>query len=254
MEWINNFYLPKGARSKALWYLIINAIMAMAMVGLSILINEIWAKIILVPMLIFYPIYFSILWVIILGKKLQDFFFYILLVQGIYLSASTISLFILLQSFPVEVFIICLITNICAWSYTPYFFHKKQIKFFMETLLQIDKSIYKEFDGYAWHSYYEGRLEFLWLPINNDTFTPYCEYGDLLCLREFSPIYNDDVLDITSLHNYGYVIKDIKGKYHYVKKNIYIDVRPEMDLLKSNIKNIYEITDKISDLKVYIDR
>lgn len=193
---------------------------------------------------------------LIIRNKMQDFFFYIFLANAIDIVIATIEIFLLLKDLPMWVMIFPLILLALLSGYIMMeFFFDKQMKLFKKKLLQIDKCIYWELDVYVWRSYYKGSLEFMWLPVNNDTLEPYCKFGDLLCLKKYIPQYNEESLDIRSLHNYRYVIEDVKGIFHYAEKkeNRYIDIRPEMEIIKSNIKNIYEITDKISDLKVYDD-
>lgn len=253
-EFVKFFYLPKELRIKAFWYMLCNITIMSSYFLMCFLEDRLLARVCWAFCVVGTYFFTQIFIHLIIRNKMQDFFFYIFLANAIDIVIATIEIFLFLKDLPlwVMIFPLILLALLSGYSMKEFFFDK-QMKLFKKKLLQIDKCIYKEFDGYAWHSYYKGSMEFLWLPVDNDSFKPFCKYGDLLCLKKYTPRYDKELLDIRSLHNYRYVIEDIKGRYHYMEINIRIDVRPEMDLLKSNIKNIYEITDKISDLKVYDD-
>lgn len=203
----------------------------------------------------------------IIKNKMQDFFFYIFLANAIDIVIATIEIFLLLKDLPLWVMIFPLILLALLSGYSmKKLFLDKQMKLFKKKLLQIDKCIYKEFDGYAWHSYYKGSMEFLWLPVNNDTLEPYCKFGDLLCLKKCQIEFQEDEIKIESLNRDKYVVVDTSEKYHYVEIEyirkthimnygwIYekrINVRPDIALVKSNIKTMYQVIEKINDLKVY---
>ncbi|MBP3350059.1 MAG: hypothetical protein J6L03_05460 [Bacteroidaceae bacterium] len=266
-EFIELFYLPKELRIKAFWYMLCNITIMSSYFLMCFLEDRLFARVCwafcVVGTYFFAQIFISL----IIRNKMQDFFFYIFLANAIDIVIATIEIFLFLKDLHmwVMIFPLILLALLSGYSMMEFFFDK-QMKLFKKKLLQIDKCIYKEFDGYAWHSYYKGSMEFLWLPVDNDKFEPHFNYGDMLCIKEVIPVYKDDYLDFNTHRNWKYVVKDNNGVFHLCateireieKDGVWSRVEaiipyPNMELDKDNVKCLYEVVDEISDLKVYDD-
>lgn len=255
-EFVKFFYLPKELRIKAFWYMLCNITIMSLYFLMCFLEDRLLVRGVLSFAVVGTYFFAQIFTPEIIRNKMQDFFFYIFLANAIDIVIATIQIFLLLKDFPlwVMIFPLILLALLSGYSMMEFFFDK-QMKLFKKKLF-----------GYAWHSYYKGSLEYMWLPVNNDTLEPYCKFGDLLCLKKCQIEFQEDEIKIESLNRDKYVVVDTSEKYHYVEIEyirkthimnygwIYekrINVRPDIALVKSNIKTMYQVIEKINDLKVY---
>lgn len=251
-DWLRNFYLPRDLRWKGAAYVCVNVFYV---VGLCLLLSmeeesgiNIWG-ILWTFLMPFMAKYIRDISTVIIIDKLQDYFFYIFFTHNICLAVMLVSAYGFLQIYPIWLFIIIAIINICIFSFDIYRLFKDQMIIFKKKLIQHDK-----------HSYYDwsyccnvGALEYIWLPINNYRFKPHYNIGDMLCLREIKPIYKDGKLDFYYhyYHRSEYIIEDINGKYHLVKIGKQIDIIPDTDTDEGNIKHLYIIEDSMVNMRAY---